>query len=91
MGTLKVLDRKVHVEDSQPEAADSLRAAIYQVRVQFHYLFCTVFLRLRLETESERLYCLRTNNKPPLQPSVQLENRFPPVLSSDRHKYHMSV
>ncbi|KAM4603424.1 microtubule-associated protein 9 isoform 3-T3 [Polymixia lowei] len=30
MGTLKVLDRKVPLEESQPEAADSLRAAVYQ-------------------------------------------------------------
>ncbi|KAM3864823.1 microtubule-associated protein 9 [Diretmus argenteus] len=30
MGTLKVLDRKVSLEDLQPQAADSLRAAIYQ-------------------------------------------------------------
>lgn len=31
MGTLKVLDRKVSLQGSQPQAADSLRAAIYQV------------------------------------------------------------
>uniref|UniRef100_A0A668AKS8 Microtubule-associated protein 9 n=1 Tax=Myripristis murdjan TaxID=586833 RepID=A0A668AKS8_9TELE len=30
MGTLKVLDRKVSLEDSQPQGSDSLRAAIYQ-------------------------------------------------------------
>ncbi|XP_078138872.1 microtubule-associated protein 9 [Centroberyx gerrardi] len=34
MGTLKVLDRKVPLEESQPEAADSLRAAIYQEWLQ---------------------------------------------------------
>ncbi|XP_068561547.1 microtubule-associated protein 9 [Cebidichthys violaceus] len=30
LGTLKLLDRKVSLQDSQPPAADSLRAAIYQ-------------------------------------------------------------
>ncbi|XP_028263746.1 microtubule-associated protein 9 [Parambassis ranga] len=30
LGTLKVLDRKVSLEESQPQAGDSLRAAIYQ-------------------------------------------------------------
>ncbi|XP_041840299.1 microtubule-associated protein 9 [Melanotaenia boesemani] len=30
LGTLKVLDRKVSLQESQPQAADSLRAAIYQ-------------------------------------------------------------
>ncbi|XP_040001063.1 microtubule-associated protein 9 [Xiphias gladius] len=30
LGTLKVLDRKVSQQESQPQAADSLRAAIYQ-------------------------------------------------------------
>uniref|UniRef100_UPI0037E812C3 microtubule-associated protein 9 isoform X2 n=1 Tax=Semicossyphus pulcher TaxID=241346 RepID=UPI0037E812C3 len=30
LGSLKVLDRKVSLEESQPQAADSLRAAIYQ-------------------------------------------------------------
>ncbi|XP_056136578.1 microtubule-associated protein 9 [Lampris incognitus] len=30
MGTLKVLDRKVPIEEFQPETADSLRAAVYQ-------------------------------------------------------------
>uniref|UniRef100_A0A8D3AF04 Microtubule-associated protein 9 n=1 Tax=Scophthalmus maximus TaxID=52904 RepID=A0A8D3AF04_SCOMX len=33
LGTLKVLDRKVSLQESQPQAADSLRAAIYQVSV----------------------------------------------------------
>ncbi|XP_022614201.1 microtubule-associated protein 9 [Seriola dumerili] len=30
LGTLKVLDRKVSLQESQPQAADALRAAIYQ-------------------------------------------------------------
>ncbi|KAK2918989.1 hypothetical protein Q8A73_003360 [Channa argus] len=30
LGTLKVLDRKLSLQESQPQAADSLRAAIYQ-------------------------------------------------------------
>ncbi|XP_069385513.1 microtubule-associated protein 9 [Paralichthys olivaceus] len=30
LGSLKVLDRKVSLQESQPQAADSLRAAIYQ-------------------------------------------------------------
>ncbi|XP_029361336.1 microtubule-associated protein 9 isoform X2 [Echeneis naucrates] len=30
LGTLKFLDRKVSLQDSQPQAADSVRAAIYQ-------------------------------------------------------------
>lgn len=40
LGTLKVLDLKVP-QDSQPQAADSLRAAIYQVSVimMLHSLF----------------------------------------------------
>ncbi|XP_044047075.1 microtubule-associated protein 9 isoform X2 [Siniperca chuatsi] len=34
LGTLKVLDRKVSLQESQPQAADSLRAAIYQEWLQ---------------------------------------------------------
>lgn len=33
LGTLKVLDRKVSLQESQQQAADSLRAAVYQVSV----------------------------------------------------------
>lgn len=31
LGALKVLDRKVSLQESQPQAAESLRAAVYQV------------------------------------------------------------
>ncbi|XP_070684502.1 microtubule-associated protein 9 [Pempheris klunzingeri] len=34
LGTLKVLDRKVSQQESQPQAADSLRAAVYQEWLQ---------------------------------------------------------
>ncbi|XP_070835980.1 microtubule-associated protein 9 [Chaetodon trifascialis] len=34
LGSLKVLDRKVSLQESQPQAADSLRAAIYQEWLQ---------------------------------------------------------
>ncbi|XP_029290683.1 microtubule-associated protein 9 [Cottoperca gobio] len=34
LGTLKLLDRKVSLQESQPQTADSLRAAIYQVWLQ---------------------------------------------------------
>ncbi|XP_045904071.1 microtubule-associated protein 9 isoform X1 [Micropterus dolomieu] len=34
LGTLKVLDRKVSLQESQPQEADSLRAAIYQEWLQ---------------------------------------------------------
>uniref|UniRef100_A0A3Q3W5H7 Uncharacterized protein n=1 Tax=Mola mola TaxID=94237 RepID=A0A3Q3W5H7_MOLML len=34
LGSLKVLDRKVCLQDSQPQAADCLRAAVYQVWLQ---------------------------------------------------------
>ncbi|XP_013868701.1 microtubule-associated protein 9 [Austrofundulus limnaeus] len=32
LGTLKILDRKVSLQESEPQAAESLRAAVYQVR-----------------------------------------------------------
>ncbi|KAK5866083.1 hypothetical protein PBY51_020300 [Eleginops maclovinus] len=34
LGSLKLLDRKVSIEDSQPQTADSIRAAIYQEWLQ---------------------------------------------------------
>ncbi|XP_049900041.1 microtubule-associated protein 9 isoform X2 [Epinephelus moara] len=34
LGTLKLLDRKVSLQESQPQAADSLRAAVYQEWLQ---------------------------------------------------------
>ncbi|XP_037620553.1 microtubule-associated protein 9 [Sebastes umbrosus] len=34
LGTLKLLDRKISLEESQPPAADSLRAAVYQEWLQ---------------------------------------------------------
>ncbi|MEQ2261597.1 hypothetical protein XENORESO_012593 [Xenotaenia resolanae] len=39
LGTLKVLDRKLSLQESSPQAAESIRAAVYQVRMSLCFLF----------------------------------------------------
>lgn len=71
MGTLKVLDRKLSLQESSPQAAESIRAAVYQVRVSL----CIIFSHHRVWYV---FFChvVKENVKSEIPPTLQCDKSF---------------